>query len=321
VSQTTPETNPKQLRQVGLGLGVTAYLLWGFLPLYLHALEPTGPVEVIAHRVCWTLLVCLAIVLATRRLGELRATLRSRSHWAALSVSGALLTANWLTFVYAISSNQLAEAALGYFLNPLVTVLLAVLFLHERLRPGQWLALLVASSAVVVITLEIGRLPWIALVLAVSFGVYGFVEKRVGKLVSAATAMTVETLAMTPLALGFLGWLAWRGQQHFTGLGPGHAALLVGVGLVTAVPLLLFNGAARRLPLSTVGLLQYMCPLMQLLTALWVFNEPISSGRWIGFALIWLALAILVAERFGVGTATAKVRCFSLRRSKSRQGN
>jgi len=283
-------------RRTGLLLGGAAYGLWGFLPLYLRMLEPAGPVEVIAHRVLWSLVVCLAVVWATGRAGELGVMLRDRRMLGTLALSGSLLTVNWLVFVYAIASGQLVDGSLGYFINPLVTVALAVGLLHERLRPLQWAALGVAGSAVVVISVGYRRVPWIALVLACSFALYGYIEKRVGHRVSAVTALSVETLAMAPLAGAYLGWLAYSGAQHFTGHGAGHTLALVGVGAVTAAPLLLFNGAARRLPLSVLGMLQYMCPMLQFLTAVVVFHEPMRPVRWIGFFLVWMALVILSSD-------------------------
>jgi len=285
-----------QASRTGLALGVASYLLWGFLPLYLRLLDPAGPVEVIAHRVIWTLVVCLVIVLLLRRSRELTAALRDRRTMAALATSGALLFVNWLVFVYAVGSDQLAEASLGYFINPLITVALAVVFLRERLRPVQWVALAIGGSAVVVVWSGIGRFPWIALTLGFSFGFYSYVEKRVGRAVAAPVAMSVETIAVLPIAVVYLTWLGARGGQNFAGLGVWHSLAMAGVGLATAVPLLLYNGAARRMPLSTLGLLQYMCPLMQFLTALLVFHEAMTLVSWIGFGLVWVALVVLVTD-------------------------
>jgi chloramphenicol-sensitive protein RarD len=280
----------------GFTLGVGAYLLWGFLPLYLLLLDPAGPVEVIAHRIVWSLVICLVVVLATRRHRELWAVLRSPRALGTLALASVLLTINWLVFVYSVSINRLAEASLGYFMNPLVSIALGVLLLHEQLRRTQWAAIGIAAVAVVVIGVAGGRFPWIAVVLALSFGFYGFVEKRAGETVSAVTALTVETLVVTPLALAFVGYLTARGQQHFIGYGAGQAWAMVGVGVATAAPLLLFNEAARRLPLSWVGLLQYLCPIFQFIIALAVMHEPMPAARWAGFALVWVALTLLVWE-------------------------
>ncbi|MDR1427357.1 MAG: EamA family transporter RarD [Bifidobacteriaceae bacterium] len=279
--------------RAGLILAVGAYAWWGGLPLYLSRLTPTGAVEVIAHRIVWSLVVCLGVVVATHRWRELRNVLSSLRLVGTLAISGALLTANWLVFVYSIESGQLVDGALGYFINPLVTVALAVMFMHERLRVAQWVAIGVAASAVIVISVAYGRFPWIAVALSLTWGLYGYIEKRVGRGVSAVTALSVETLLMAPLALGLMGLFASAGRQTFVGLGAAHTWLMVGVGGVTVVPLLLFNGAARRLPLSILGLTQYLCPVMQFLVAVAVLHEPMAPARWAGFAIVWVALAIL----------------------------
>jgi chloramphenicol-sensitive protein RarD len=242
------------------------------------------------------LVCCLAVVAATGRGRELGSVLTNRRTAGTLAISAALLTVNWLVFVYSIESGQLVDGALGYFINPLVTVALAVVFLHERLRPAQWVALGVAGSAVMVISLAYGRFPWIAVVLSLSWGMYGYVEKGVGRTVSAVTALSVETLWAAPLAVGYVVWLTADGRQTFVGAGPTHSWLLVGVGIATVVPLLLFNGAARRLPLSVLGLTQYLCPVMQFLVAVVVLREPMAPARWVGFAIVWVALAILTAD-------------------------
>jgi chloramphenicol-sensitive protein RarD len=280
----------------GLALAIGAYAWWGGLPLYLSLLAPTGSVEVIVHRILWSLVCCLAVVAVTRRGTELAAVVRDKRKLATLALSGTLLTANWLVFVYSIESGRLVDGALGYFINPLVTVALAVALLHERLRPAQWVALGVAASAVLVISIGYGRFPWIAVVLSLTWGLYGFVEKRVGRTVSAVTALTVETAWATPAALGYAAWLAVAGRQTLTSQGAAHGWLLVGVGVVTVVPLLLFNGAARRLPLSVLGLTQYLCPVMQFIVAVAVLREPMAPARWAGFAIVWVALAILTAD-------------------------
>jgi chloramphenicol-sensitive protein RarD len=246
--------------------------------------------------VVWSLVCCLAVVVATGRGRELRSVLASRRTAGTLAVSAVLLTVNWLVFVYSIESGQLVDGALGYFINPLVTVALAVVFLHERLRPLQWVALGVAGSAVLVISLAYGRFPWIAAVLSLSWGLYGYVEKGVGRTVSAVTALSIETMWAAPLAVAYIAWLTANGNQTFLGLGASHSWLLIGVGVATVVPLLLFNGAARRLPLSVLGLTQYLCPVMQFTVAVAVLHESMATARWVGFAIVWVALAILTVD-------------------------
>jgi chloramphenicol-sensitive protein RarD len=259
-------------------------------------LAPTKSVEVIAHRAVWSLVCCLIVVAVTKRGREFISVITNpRTVWI-LGVSACLLTVNWLVFVYSVESGQLVDGALGYFINPLVTVALAVVFLHERLRPAQWVALGVAASAVLVIVIAYGRFPWIAICLSLSWGLYGYVEKGIGRNVSAVTALSVETLWVTPPAIGYMIWLSAEGRQTSFGFGVGHTWLLVGVGFMTVVPLLLFNGAARRLPLSLLGLTQYLCPVMQFLVAVVVLRETMAPARWAGFVLVWVALVILSAD-------------------------
>lgn len=280
----------------GLAAGIGAYLLWGGLPLYFPLLQPSGAVEIIAHRVVWSLLFCLLLLLATRSWAPFAALLRQPRTLATLGVAAVLLAVNWLVFVYGILSDQVVDDALGYFINPLVTVALAVLVLHERLRRVQWAALALGAAAVLVIAVGYGRVPWIALALAGSFALYGLIKKQVGRSVAAAPGLAAETLVLTPLALGYLLWLQVAGTGSFTTHGGWHAAALVSAGVVTAVPLLLFNSAARRLPLSVIGMLQYLTPVLQFLTGVLLLHEHMPPARWWGFALVWLALAVLAAD-------------------------
>ncbi|MDR2454458.1 MAG: EamA family transporter RarD [Bifidobacteriaceae bacterium] len=282
--------------RAGFGFGVSAYLMWGVLPLYLSLTRQAGAVEVIAHRVIWSALLCLGIIAAGGQWRALRAVARSGRAMGALSLAAILLTGNWLVFVWAIFNGQLVDAALGYFINPLVSVLLGVVFLGERLRVAQWAAVATAAGAVVVMTLSLGAFPWVALALAISFGLYGYIEKRVGGRVSAVVSLTVETLLVLPLAAAYALWLAAAGAGTFPALGWGHSLALAGLGVATAAPLLAFNAAARRLPLSVLGFVQYLCPVMHFITGLLFFHEPMSAGRWFGFAAVWVALAILSAD-------------------------
>lgn len=292
--------HPDAIDRPGLGLGLGAYFLWGLLPLYFPLLDPAGPVEIIAHRVVWSVLFCLVLLAVTHGTPGLRAVLRSPSTTATLATAGALIATNWLVYVYAVLGGHTVDAALGYYINPLVMVGLGVLVLGERMRPTQWVALGLGATAVVVITAGMGRLPWIALALALSFGLYGLVKNRVGRTVGAAASLTVETATMTPLALAYLTSLAADDRLTLV-RGGWHAAGLVALGVVTAVPLLLFGGAARRLPLSVIGMLQYLTPTMQFVIALAVFGEEMSAARWVGFALVWAALAVLTVDGLRTG--------------------
>ncbi|GLY56264.1 MAG: EamA family transporter RarD [Cellulosimicrobium funkei] len=299
----TDRGTPAPTGRWGLLLGAGAFFLWGAMPLYFPLLEPAAPLEIIAHRVVWSLLFCLVLLAATRQLGGFVAALRSPRTLGTLAVAAVLIVTNWTVYVYGVLSGHVLDAALGYFINPLVTVLLAVAVLRERLRPAQWVAVGVGAAAVVVISTGAGGLPWIALVLAGSFGLYGLVKNRVGRTVEALPGLAVETAVLTPVALVYLGWLGATGAGTFGTEGVGHALLLASAGIVTALPLLLFSAAARRLPLSVVGLLQYLGPALQFLFGLLVFHEPMSPTRWAGFGLVWLALVVLSVD--GLRTARA----------------
>ncbi|MCK0118832.1 EamA family transporter RarD [Isoptericola sp. S6320L] len=286
----------------GLPLGLGAFLLWGAMPLYFPLLEPAGAVEIIAHRIVWSLVFCVLLLSVTRSLRTFTAVFRSPRTLGVLTVAAVLIVTNWVTYVYAVLSEHVLDAALGYYINPLVTVLLGVLVLRERLRPAQWVALGFGAAAVVVISTGVGGLPWISLVLAFSFGSYSLTKNRVGRTVGALPSLAVETAVATPFALGYLAWLTVTGVSTFGQEGVGHALLLVSAGIVTGVPLLLFGAAARRLPLSVLGLLQYLTPTLQFLVGLLLFGEHMSPSRWAGFALVWVALVVLTVD----GTRSAR---------------
>ncbi len=278
----------------GLPLGIGAYLLWGGMPLFFPLLQPAGPLEIVAHRIVWSLLFCLIALAALRQLGDFRAALRSPRILGTFAVAAALIVVNWVVYVYAVLSDRVLDAALGYFINPIITVLLGVLVLRERLRPMQWVAIGFGAASVVVLSTGLGGLPWISLCLALSFGLYGLVKNRVGRTVAALPGLAVETTVATPFALAYLVWLGSSGT--FVTEGTGHVLLLMSAGIVTALPLLLFGAAARRLPLSVVGMLQYLAPVLQFLVGLLVFGEHMPPARWAGFALVWLALILLTVD-------------------------
>ena len=276
----------------GLAAGVAAYLLWGLFPLYWPLLEPAAPVEILAHRMVWSL-VFVAGVLALAGGFRFARSLSSRQA-GLLALAALLISVNWGMFIYAVNSGHVVEASLGYFVNPLVTVALAVVFLHERLRPHQRAAVALASVAVVVLTVDYGRPPWISLTLACSFGLYGLVKKRAG--VDGTQSLAVETAFLFAPALAYLVWLGAAGEGTFTSEGPGHVALLAGAGVATAVPLMLFGAAAVRIPLATLGLLQYVNPVMQFAIGVVVYGEDMPLSRLAGFTLVWLALAVLAVD-------------------------
>lgn len=278
----------------GLLLGTLAYLLWGLFPLYWPLLDPAGAVEILAHRMIWSLAIMGVVIVAARRLSQLRAVLRDRRVFALLAVAAVTITANWGCYIWGVNHGRTVETSLGYFVNPLVTMLLGVVVLRERLRPMQWAAVGIAVVAVVVLSLDYGRLPWLALVLAFSFGTYGLMKKQAG--VGAFESLTVETGLMAPLALLYVVWLATQGTGHFTSDGPGHTLLFIGAGVVTSVPLVLFGAAATRVTMVTLGLLQYLAPIIQFAIGVFVQHEAMSPGRWLGFVIVWVAPAVFTYE-------------------------
>jgi chloramphenicol-sensitive protein RarD len=268
--------------------------MWGFFPLYWPLLEPAGAVEILAHRIVWSLVVVVGVVLVTRRGASLRATLADRRTRWLLAVASVLITVNWGTYIWGVNNHHVVETSLGYFINPLVSVLLGVLVLGERLRRMQWVALGIAAVAVLGLTVEYGRPPWVALILALSFGSYGLAKKKANA--GAVESLVLETVFVSPVALGYVLFLVSTGASTFGSNGAWHVVLVMGTGLVTVLPLLCFGGAATRIPLSTLGLMQYLTPSVQFLLGILVFHEPMPAMRWVGFGLIWLALAVFTAS-------------------------
>ncbi|WP_433346527.1 EamA family transporter RarD [Micromonospora sp. CA-111912] len=280
--------------RLGYLYGLGAYLLWGFFPLYFKLLQPAGPLEILAHRIVWSMVFVTLLLAALRNIGFLRALARRPRALAGIAAAAALIALNWGTYIYLVNSERVVETALGYFINPLVSVLLGVTVLRERLRPTQWLALGIGAAAVGVLTVDYGRLPWLALTLAVSFAAYGLVKKRLG--LPAAEGLFVESAVLALPALGYLGWLATAGGLKFGHVSAGHTALLVLAGAATAIPLLFFAGAANRLPLTALGMLQYVAPILQLGCGVLIFHEPMPPARLAGFALVWLALMVFTTD-------------------------
>jgi len=278
----------------GIVYAALAFLWWGLFPLYFRIVPGIDPGEVLAHRIVWCLLLMLALLAWRRQWAWLGPVLRQKKVLAAFIASALLLSGNWLTYIWSVNNGHVIDASLGYFITPLVNVLLGYTLLHERPRRAQWIALAFAALGVLWLTVQTGRLPWIALVLALSFGLYGLIRKVVA--VESLPGLATETLLLTPLAAGYLAWLGTQGTGAFGRLGAATDLLLLGSGIATAVPLALFAYGARRIPLSTVGLTQYIGPTMQLLCGVFFFGEPFPRARAIGFALIWCALAIYAAN-------------------------
>lgn len=280
----------------GLAFAIAAYGLWGFLPVYFIALEPAGPIEIVGWRVLLSLVFCVLLITVTRAWRPFMALVRDRRVLFTMGLAGVLIFVNWSTYVYATLTNQVVEAALGYFINPIVTVFLGVLVLRERLNVTQWIAVGISIVAVVVLAVGYGQLPWIALVLAFSFGFYGLIKKRVGPKVDAVSGLTLETAWLAPLAVAQLVFVAMTSGLTMGTVSPWHTVLLLMAGVVTAIPLLLFAAASRRLPLIFMGFIQYFAPFIQFLVGVFVLQEPMPPERWIGFALVWLALLVLTFD-------------------------
>lgn len=278
----------------GLGFGVAAYGLWGAFPLYWPLLEPAGAIEILAHRVLWSLVTMGVIVVLMRRTSQLRAILADRRVFLLLAFAAAAVSVNWGTYIWGVNNERVVETSLGYFINPLVTVLMGVFVLGERLRSLQWVAMVVAGLAVVVLALDYGRVPWVALVLAFSFGFYGLAKKTAN--VGAVESLGLETALIAPFAAVYVGWLGWQGQADFGAHGTGHALLLTTTGIVTAIPLICFGAAAIRVSMVSLGLLQYLAPTLQFALGVLWFHEDMPAGRWVGFGLVWAALAMFTFE-------------------------
>jgi chloramphenicol-sensitive protein RarD len=302
----SPLRPQRSVAQTGLIFAVCSYGIWGVLPLYFLILAPTGAFEIVAWRVLFSLVFCAVLILSTRAWRPLIAAVRTpRTLWT-MGLAGLLIYLNWQTFILATLSGHVVETALGYFINPIITVLLGVLVLRERLRTGQWAAVLISLVAVIVLSVGYGRVPWISLILAFSFGLYGLIKKRVGGHLDALSGLTLETLWLTPVAIIQLVGVALISGLTFGTVSPLHTIALIGSGVLTAVPLLFFAAASRRLPLTTMGLVQYLAPVLQFLAGVVILHEPMPPERWLGFALVWLALIVLTVDSLLAGRAARR---------------
>jgi chloramphenicol-sensitive protein RarD len=289
----------------GFLFALTAYLLWGFLPLYMKALAHVPTPEIIAHRVLWSLPIAGAVLIAVRRTAELRAALGNPRMLAQAALTAALISVNWGIYVWAISTGRALDAALGYYINPLFSVALGALILGERLGPAQRLAIALAAAAVALLTWEAGTLPWVAILLTFSWGFYAFFRKTLP--IGPNQGFFLEILLLTPFALGYVLWLEAAGTSHFLAGIAADSWLLFGCGLVTAGPLIFYANGAKRLMLSTIGMLQYIAPTMIFLIAVFVFREPFSGMKLAAFALIWAAVALYIAAMLRAARARARV--------------
>ncbi|HYN94108.1 MAG TPA: EamA family transporter RarD [Pilimelia sp.] len=274
--------------------GACAYTMWGFFPLYFKLLLPSSPLEILAHRVVWSVLFVALLLTAMRDWRFLRGLRRRPGTMAGIVVAAALIGLNWGTYIYGVNSGHVVETALGYFINPLVVVLIGVVVLGERLRRAQWLAVSIGAAAVVVLTADYGRVPYIALILAFSFAGYGLTKKRLE--LPATHGLLVESAVLALPGIGYLVWLSWSGTATFPAVSAGHTALVLASGALTAIPLLFFAGAANRIPLSGLGILQYIGPTLQLGIGVLVFHEPMPPARLAGFVLVWLALVVFSVD-------------------------
>jgi len=279
--------------KLGLLFGVSAYSLWGAFPLYWPLLEPANPLEIVSHRAVWTLVFCFMVLAATKALKTTLVTLKRPTVAVKLFLSSLLISVNWLVYIWATNNEHVVEASLGYYINPLIIIGFGVIFLKEKMRPLQWAAVSIATIGVFVLTFDYGRLPWIALALAFSWGSYGLIKKQLG--LGALEGLAIETFISSFFYLAYLIYIGNQGTGQF-GHGWGLTALLISAGAVTAIPLLLFNGSTNRLPFTTIGLLQYITPTLQFSIGVWVLNEDMPTARWIGFLIIWAALVTLAID-------------------------
>jgi len=290
----------------GVLYAALAYAAWGLLPVFFKQISHVNAFEIVAHRMVWALLFLLCVLLVLKRWAWLRGVVRQPKVLAAFAVSALLLSVNWSVYVWAVQNAHVIDASLGYFILPLVNVAFGYIFLKERPRRVQWLALALAATGVLWLTLQAGRLPWIALLLAATFGIYGLLRKLAP--LGALEGLTLETLLLSPFALGMLAWWAWHGQGALVQADAQTMAWLLLAGPLTAIPLLLFAAGARRIPMATLGILQYISPSLQLLVGVWLYDEVLAPVRAIGFCLIWVALVVYSVDSWWSGRRSAQRR-------------
>ncbi|GAA4284730.1 EamA family transporter RarD [Brevibacterium daeguense] len=283
-------------RRAGLVLGFSGYLFWGGMPLVFAAAAPAGSLEILAHRILWSMLFCAMLLTLARGFPRVGQVFRSPRDFWILTLASVVIAINWFGFLLGVEFNRVVEISLGYFFNPLVTVFLGVVFLREKLRPLQWVAMAVGAFAVIVIAIGYGQVPWLALLVSFSFGTYGLLKNKVGGRVGALEGLTVETAVLTPFAVAVILILTATGHSHFGTEGIGHLLIMLSLGPITAIPLILFGAATRRIPLSWVGMMQYITPTIQFILGVTVLGEEMTTARWVGFFIIWSAVVILTVD-------------------------
>jgi chloramphenicol-sensitive protein RarD len=290
----------------GYVYGLVAYAIWGFFPIYFKLLKPSPPLEILAHRVIWSVLFISLLLSAMRNWRFLGRIVRSPRLFGGITAAALLIAVNWATYIYGVNSSRVVETALGYFITPLVVVLLGVTVQRERLRAWQWAAVAVGGVAVAVLTVDYGRLPYIALILAASFGSYSLVKKRLG--LPPAEGLFVESSVLAAPALVYVFWLTAAGDAEFGHVSTWHTVLMVFSGVATAVPLLLFAGAANRVPMVGIGIMQYVAPILQLACGVLLFHEPMPAARLAGFGLVWIALIIFTVDAIRAARSAGRRR-------------
>ncbi len=304
-----PRTHEMDEARRGMIFGLLAYGSWGVLPIFFRALEPAGPLEILAQRIVWSSIFCMLIWLWKRELAWLFTIVRDVRKMLVLGVAAYILALNWGVYIYSVSIGNVLESSLGYFINPLMLVIVGVVVLGERMNPLQWTAIGLGTLAVLVISIDYGRLPWIALTLAISFTAYGYIKKRVGANIGALETMTVESLLLLPFAVGTLIFIKTHANDlTFFSEGGRHTMLLILLGVATMLPLSWFTAAATRLPLFMMGLMQFLAPIGQFLVAVFLFDEEVPLARWIGFGFVWMALVLLTVDTFHRANARRRLR-------------
>ena len=308
MSSAPPTAPAGKLSRSGLLFAFGAYGLWGLFPLYFHAVDQTNAFEIVSYRILFTLVFCVLLITVMRTWKPTLALFRNKKAMLYLALAAVLIYINWQVFIIAVLSDQVVESSLGYFINPILTVVLGVTVLREKLRPLQWAAVGISFIAVVVLTVSYGAIPWIALTLATSFGLYGLIKKKLGANINSITSLTIETVWVAPIAIVQLVIVSQLVGLTIFEFGPVHTVLLLSAGIVTAIPLILFGAGARRLPLTAIGLIQYSTPIITFLMGIFVFQEPMSASRWAGIIIIWVALIVLTVDMLRHGNANRLAR-------------